>query len=188
MTAISETPHVRLADTGRAARALLRDHLEAALAHCDALLSTSLPLGASLATGATGHALLAQDRAVSTFVRDLKTRELAIGLRLSRARAIAATSAKQDSACRPLALLVQSGASLMVDASVEAGRHIKADTADIGDLAYLCRRGVVTSAAVALPAVDMLAIEDTFLVFGLMSLRDVSAFLNTALDALDVLS
>ena len=76
----------------------------------------------------------------------------------------------------------------MVDASVEAGRHIKADTADIGDLAYLCRRGVVTSAAVALPAVDMLAIEDTFLVFGLMSLRDVSAFLNTALDALDVLS
>lgn len=188
MIAVSERLQQRLGDPAQAARALLGDHLEAALAHCEALQSASILLGASLSTGATGRELLSQHCAVTLFVRELKTRELAIGLRLIQARAVAAATAKNDPACRPLALLVRSGSALLVEAAADTGRRISHDLADTSDLAYLASRGLVPAMTVALSSAETLTLDDAFLVFGLTPLSEVIAFLNRALDGLELVA
>ena len=177
-------PDERPADPGHLALALLADHLGAALAHCEALGAVSVPLGESITSGSNGRALLREDRALSQFVHDLRTRELAIGLRLTRACVLAAAVAEHDRGLRPLALLVRSGASILIDAAEDAARSLRDGEADAGNVAYLASRGLLPATAVELPAEGIFSADDTLLVFGLTPLAEVRGFLSGTLISL----
>ena len=165
-----------------AALALLCDHLEAARAHCDAIMSATVTLGASVESGANGRTILRQNRTVSGFVADLRARELSIALRLMQAGVVAERVASLDQRCRPIAALVKSGTTVLTDAA----SRVAVERSDTGAFIYLADRGALPTEATILP--DEITITENFIVLGVMPLADVCRFLDRALDTIDALS
>jgi hypothetical protein len=164
-----------------AAMDLVRDHLCAALDHCDAIAASSMQLGASVSSGAAGRVILRQNRHVLHFVADLRARELAIALRLTQAGIVAERAAGLSSATAAISALVKSGGTVLVD----AGTRIAAEAQDVSTFAYLAERGLLDDDATELP--EQITCGGYFVVLGAMPLADVRAFLDAALRAVDAL-
>lgn len=161
-----------------AALDLLRDHLEASLDHCSSIQSATLDLGASITSGANGRAILRQNRSVTSFITDLRARELAIALRLTQAGVVAERALSLSQTAAPIAALVKSGGTVLV----EAGTRLASESQDGSPFAYLVSRGLIDRDATALP--DRIASSDRFVILGAMPLSDVHAFLDAALRAI----
>ncbi len=160
---------------------LLRDHLQAALDHCEAITASRLVLGASVASGANGRTILRQNSQITRFVADLRARELAIALRLMRAGVVAKQGVDISPTLRPVAMLIGSGAAMLVDTAT----RLATDAGDPAAFTYLVERGLVPADATCLP--DVIDTCDGFIALGVMAVVDVRAFLDAALTALDAL-
>jgi hypothetical protein len=140
--------------------------------------TAALHLGASITSGANGRAILRQNRNVSDFVSDLRARELAIALRLTQASVVAERAASLAPVGTPIAALVKSGGTALVD----AGTRLATEAHDGSPFAYLVSRGLLQTGATCLP--DEIASSDQFVVLGVMALADVRQFLEAAVRAM----
>jgi hypothetical protein len=180
---------------------LFREHLEAALAHGEALAALNVALGADLVTGASVPTLLRQNRKLETVVEDARCLELALALRLVQARRCAVAARQQDPRLKPLLSLFDSGTRAVDDAASDSNRNAREGFASGGaarayaiSRALLADSPVPTDDAARLGPIELeldrlrpnkTGVGDDFLLFGSIHLGTLMDLISTTLDALD---
>jgi hypothetical protein len=165
---------------------LLKDHLDAALALGEDLLSAELALAASDRPGLRDW--IRQTRGLDDFIRSLRTLEYAMTARLLQARKRADELKRSDSRLKPLIALFVAGTAPLVDAAAELGdadaRNF--DGADAA-LTFLRGRGLLAADAAGLELVSHLAVGEDYQVAGRVGLGTVLDLVAAFLDSLDML-
>ena len=157
---------------------LLCDHLDAALAAGEDLLSEFLVLaGAGAAT--------APD--LAGFVRDVNALELILIARVLQARRRAEEIKRSESQLRPLVSLFVGGTAPLVDAASElgdlSGRQFATGATA---MAFLRARGLVAADAAGLGSLERLAVGEEYLVATRIRLGTLLDLIATFLDRLDL--
>ena len=157
---------------------MLSDHLDAALAAGEDLLSEFLPL-----TPAEGAASPDLDG----FVRDLNSLELILIARVLQARRRAEEIKRSESQLRPLVSLFVGGTAPLVDAAAGLG-DLSARQFQNGQtpMAFLRARGLVAADAAGLALLDKLAVTEDYQVATCVRLGTLLDLVATFLDRLDL--
>lgn len=164
---------------------LLGDHLDAALAMGEDLLTEKLELIAASETPTRGH-LLRQNRALAEFLTRVRCLELTLTARLLEARKRAEELKRRERRLRPLIALLVAGTAPLVDAAAELGDTSVHDF-ETGDtaFAFLRSRGLIARDAAGLERLAQLAVGEDYLVAGRIRLATLLDLVATFLDALE---
>jgi len=166
---------------------LLADHLDAALAMGEDLLACRM----SLATPEHAPAMdriEAHNHAVSDFVAEARTLEMALVSRLLQARKWADEMRQQDMGLKPVISLFVAGTAVLADHVAEIGDPTNSafETGNTA-LAYLRSRGLIEAHEVTLADRAEISVTDELLVAGLARLGTLLDLVATFLDTLDLL-
>jgi hypothetical protein len=165
---------------------LIADHLDAALAFGEDMLATAL--SPALAGGVRTRAAIDRShRELASFVRAVRTNELALAARVLRARRIADDLLSSARQFAPLVRLFHAGTAAIADADEVHDPAAGAATFETGDaaLAYLTSRRIVAPDAVGFGALGQLAVGEDCHLLGRIRLGDLMTLLATFLDTLD---
>ena len=145
---------------------LLSDHLDAALAMGEDLLTEKAPL-AEPTQHLTVTRLARQNRDIAEFLKNVRTLELAMTARLLQARKRAEDLKRGEHRLRPLIALFAAGTAALDDAAAELGDTTQHDF-DTGDVAsaFLRSRGLIARDAAGLEGLSQLAVGEDYLVAG----------------------
>ena len=165
---------------------LLKDHLDAALALGEDLLSAELVLAAADRPGLRGW--LRQTRELDDFLSRLRTLEYALTARLLQARRRAEDLKRSDSRLKPLIGLLIAGTVPLAEAAAELGDTDARDF-DSTDaaLTFLRSRGLLAPDVAGLELVSRLAVGEDYQVAGRLPLGLLLDLAATFLDTLDTL-
>jgi len=166
---------------------LLSDHLDAALAMGEDLLTEKVALSGA-AQQPTTHELLRQNREVAEFLATVRTLELAMTARLLQARKRAEELKRRESRLKPLIALFVAGTAPLADAAAELG-DVAARDFDGADaaLTFLRSRGLIARDAAGLERLARLAVTEDYQVAGRIRLGTLLDLVATFLDTLDLL-
>lgn len=164
---------------------LLGDHLDAALAAGEDLMSTVLTITGPPAVGSVIE-IDDQHAAQAEFISRLRALEAGLVARVVQARR-RADELPRDPDLRPLISLFQSGTVVLLDAVQEFGDPASTafDTGTDG-LAFLRDRGLIAPDAAALPLAGTIAADEEYLVAGRVRLGSLMDLVAAFLDALDM--
>jgi hypothetical protein len=165
---------------------LLKDHLDAALALGEDLLSAELVLEAQDRPGLRDW--IRQTRNLNVFVGSARTLEYAMTARLLQARKRAEELRRSDARLKPLIALFVAGTAPLADAAAELGDS-DARSFDAADaaLTFLRSRGVIAPDAAGLELVSRLAVAESYQVAGRIPLGTLLDLVATFLDTIDLL-
>jgi hypothetical protein len=166
---------------------LLEDHLDAALAMGEDLLTEKVAL-ADATQHLTMPRLVRQNRELAEFLGTVRTLELSLIARLLQARKRAEEMKRRESRLKPLISLFVGGTAPLVDAAAELGDTSTRDF-DTGDTAtaFLRSRGLIARDAAGLERLSQLAVGEDYLVAGRIRLGTLLDLIATFLDTLDLL-
>jgi hypothetical protein len=164
---------------------LLCDHLDAALAMGEDLLSEKLALIDAVEMPTRSN-LLRQNRALNTFLATVRCLELTMTARLLEARKRAERLKRRESRLRPLIALFVAGTAPLVDAAAELGDTGTRDF-DTGDTAsaFLRDRNLIARDAAGFERLSQLTVTEDYLIAGRIRLGTLLDLIATFLDALD---
>jgi hypothetical protein len=161
---------------------LLSDHLDAALAMAEDLLTERVQLYP--ATPGTGEAaLLRQQAELATFAATVHRLDLALTARLLQARKRIADLRKTETRFKPYFSLFVAGTAPLADA---ADALATAAQAAPSPLVFLKSRGLIAADAARLPEGIDLAVTEDYLVAGQIHLGTLMDMLASFLDGLDL--
>jgi hypothetical protein len=161
---------------------LLSDHLDAALAMAEDLLTEKVLLYP--ATPGTGEAaLLRQQAELSAFVSDVYRLELGLTARLLQARKRIADLRKTETRFKPFFSLFVGGTAVLADAADDIAAAAQNSPMP---LAFLKQRGLIASDAVRLPEGVTLGVTEDYLIAGAIPLGILMDMLASFLDGLDL--
>jgi len=175
------------ADGHSAGITLLSDHLDAALAMGEDLLTEKV--GLAVATEPlTVTRLARQNRDITEFLRNVRTLELAMTARLLQARRRAQDMKRGESRLRPMILLFVAGTAPLMDAAAELG-DTSAHDFETGDVAsaFLRSRGLIARDAAGLNGLGELTVSEDYQVAGRIRLGTLLDLVATFLDSLELL-
>jgi hypothetical protein len=164
---------------------LLCDHLDAALAMGEDLLTEKLALIDAVEVPTHGN-LLRQDRALNEFLATVRCLELTMTARLLEARRRAEQLKRREGRLRPFIALFIAGTAPLVDAAAELGDTSTRDF-DTGDTAsaFLRDRNLIARDAAGFERLAQLAVSEDYLVAGRIRLGTLLDLIATFLDTLD---
>jgi hypothetical protein len=166
---------------------LLRDHLEAALAMGEDLLTQTLALDAP-ASKSPLRTWMRQNRDLNHFLTTTRTLEYAITARLLQARKRAEEVKRKQSMLKPLVALFIAGTAPLVDAAAELG---DTDTRDFGAtdaaLTFLRSRGLLAPDAACLEGLNRISVGEDYQLAHRIRLGTLMDMVATFLDTLDML-
>ena len=166
---------------------LLRDHLDAALAMGEDLLTGSLALDTPAGKSPL-RTWMRQNRDLNEFLTGTRTLEYAMTLRLLQARKRAEEVKRSETRLKPLVALFVAGTAPLVDAAADLGDTDARDfnSADAA-LTFLRRRGLLAADAAGLEGLTKLAISEDYQVAGRIRLGTLLDLVATFLDTLDLM-
>jgi hypothetical protein len=166
---------------------LLEDHLDAALAMGEDLLTEKVAL-AEPTRHLTMARLVRQNRELAEFLTTVRTLELSLTARLLQARKRAEDLRRRELRLKPLIALFVAGTAPLLDAAAELGDTTTHDF-DTGDTAsaFLRSRGLIARDAAGLERLSQLAVGEDYLVAGRIRLGTLLDLVATFLDTLDIL-
>jgi hypothetical protein len=162
---------------------MLADHLDAALAAGEDLVTRGHDWRALAETSDAGATFAVAQR---TLAQDVRAIEMMLIARVLKAREHARALAGIDKRFAAVANLFASGTALMLDAVAECG-DARDDDFETGDdvVAYIRSRGLISPEASAVLHPGQLAIDDTFMVAKRVALGPLMDMAAAFLDALD---
>jgi hypothetical protein len=165
---------------------LLRDHLDAALAMGEDLLTGTLALDAPAGKSPL-RTWMRQNRDLNEFLTGTRTLEYAMTMRLLQARKRAEEVRRSESRLKPLVALFVAGTAPLVDAAAELGDTDARDfnSADAA-LTFLRTRGLLASDAAGLEGLNRLAVSEDYLIAARIRLGTLLDLVATFLDTLDL--
>jgi hypothetical protein len=167
---------------------LLTDHLDAALAMGEDLLSEKVALDSPRGASAL-RAWMRQSRNLDAFLTSVRTLEYAMTARVLQARKRAAEIKRGESRLKPLIALFVGVTGPLVDAAAEFGdtEGRDFDCADAA-LTFLRRRGLVDGDAAGLEGRTHLAVTEDYRLAGRIRLGTLLDLIATFLDTLDLVA
>jgi hypothetical protein len=164
---------------------LLCDHLDAALAMGEDLLTEKLALIDAVEMPTRGN-LLRQNRALNEFLATVRCLELTMTARLLEARRRAEQLKRRESRLKPLIALFIAGTAPLVDAAAELG-DTSTRNFDTGDTAsaFLRERNLIARDAAGFERLAQLVVSEDYLVAGRIRLGTLLDLIATFLDTLD---
>lgn len=168
---------------------LLADHLDAALAMGEDLLSGKVALVSAAAGARDMERVVAQNRDLARFLSETRTLELALISRLLQARKWAEEIRRHEQRLKPVIQLFVAGTASLVDAAADMGdtSNLAFETGNTA-LSYLRSRAVVDTDAAGLDRRPEIAVSEEFLVAGRARLGTLLDLVATFLDTLDLLA
>ena len=165
---------------------LLRDHLDAALAMGEDLLTETLALDTPAGKSAL-RTWMRQNRDLKDFLTSTRTLEYAMTMRLLQARKRAEEVKRSESRLKPLVALFVAGTAPLVDAAAELGDTDARDfnSADAA-LTFLRTRGLLASDAAGLEGLTRLAVSEDYQIAARIRLGTLLDLVATFLDTLDL--
>ncbi|MCB1549737.1 MAG: hypothetical protein KDJ41_18200 [Hyphomicrobiaceae bacterium] len=165
---------------------LLSDHLDAALAAGEDLLSLTVALLPAEAEPDT-EAMKAAHAELRGFVTRARELELMLATRLMGARQRADEISRRDTRLRPFARIFVSGTQALADA-IDGLAASESHSFDTGDqaIAYLRSRDMIAADAPGLTVQRELRVEETFLVAGVVGLGTLLDLVASFLDAVEL--
>ena len=153
---------------------LLRDHLDAALAMGEDLLTETLALDTPAGKSPL-RTWMRQNRDLNDFLTSTRTLEYAMTTRLLQARKRAEEVKRSESRLKPLVALFVAGTAPLVDAAAELGDTDARDfnSADAA-LTFLRTRGLLASDAAGLEGLTRLAVSEDYQIAGAHPARHVA--------------
>jgi hypothetical protein len=166
---------------------LLTDHLDAALAMGEDLLTEKLTLVTRQGPSPLRN-WMRQNRDLNHFLTTARTLEYAMTARLLQARKRAEELKRSEHRLKPLIALFVAGTAPLLDAAAELGDTDARgfDGADSA-LAFLRTRGLLAPDVAGLDGMPLLAINEDYLVAGRIRLGTLLNLVATFLDTLDLL-
>ena len=166
---------------------LLNDHLDAALAMGEDLLTEKVsldkPAGASPLRD-----WMRQNRDLNHFLATVRTLEYAMTARLLQARKRAEELKRRETRLKPVIGLLIAGTAPLVDAAAELGdTEVRDFEAADSAMTFLRLRGLIAPDAAGLEGQSQLAVTEDYLVAGRIRLGTLLNLVATFLDTLDVL-
>lgn len=169
---------------------LLSDHLDAALAMGEDLLTEKVALDAAARQSSPSSLRnwMRQSRDVRDFIATVRTLEYAMTARLLQARKRAEELKRSESRLKPLIALFVAGTAPLADAAAELGDTDARDF-DAADaaLTFLRSRGVIAPDTAGLAGLRALAISEDYQIAGRIRLGTLMDLVATFLDTLDLL-
>lgn len=166
---------------------LLGDHLDAALAMGEDLLSEKVALDVPAGKSPL-RTWMRQNRDLNTFLTTVRTLEYAMTARLLQARKRAEDLKRSESRLKPLITLFVAGTAPLVDAAAELGETDARDFACADStLTFLRSRGLIASDTAGLEGLARLAVSEDYQVAGRIRLGTLLDLVATFLDTLDLL-
>jgi hypothetical protein len=166
---------------------LLGDHLDAALAMGEDLLTEKVALRASPGISVQ-RAWARQNRELNTFLTTARTLEYAMTARLLQARKRSDELRRKEGRLRPLIDLFVAGTAPLADAAEELGdTDGRAFDGSDAVLTFLRMRGLVAPDAAGLDGLSELTITEDYLIAGRIRLGTLMDLVATFLDTLDLL-
>ena len=166
---------------------LLGDHLDAALAMGEDLLTEKVTLAAAEQKLNMAR-LVRQAGEVADFLHGVRTLELNLIARLLQGRKRAEELKRKETRLKPLISLFVAGTAPLVDAAEELG-DTTTEAFDTGNVAqaFLRSRGLIARDAAGLDGLTRLAVTEEYLVAGRIRLGTLLDLVATFLDMLDTL-
>jgi hypothetical protein len=166
---------------------LLGDHLDAALAMGEDLLTEKVALDAPAGKSPLRD-WMRQNRDLNDFLTTVRTLEYAMTARLLQARKRAEELKRSETRLRPLIALFVAGTAPLADAAAELGDTDARDfqSADAA-LTFLRSRGLLAADAAGLEGLPRLAISEDYQIAGRIRLGTLLDLVATFLDTLDLL-
>lgn len=166
---------------------LLGDHLDAALAMGEDLLTEKVALDAPAGKSPLRD-WMRQNRDLNDFLTTVRTLEYAMTARLLQARKRAEELKRNEGRLRPLIALFAAGTAPLADAAAELGDTDARDfqSADAA-LTFLRGRGLLAEDAAGLEGIARLAITEDYLIAGRIRLGTLLDLVATFLDTLDLM-
>ncbi len=169
---------------------LLSDHLDAALAMGEDLLTEKVTLDASArqTSASSLRSWMRQSRDLGDFLATVRTLEYAMTARLLQARKRAEELKRSETRLKPLIALFVAGTIPLADAAAELGNTDARDF-DAADaaLTFLRSRGLIAPDAAGLDGLRALAISEDYQIAGRIRLGTLLDLVATFLDTLDLL-
>jgi hypothetical protein len=165
---------------------LLNDHLDAALAMGEDLLTEKVALDTPAGPSPLRD-WMRQSRDLDHFITTVRTLEYAMTARLLQARKRAEALKRRETRLKPLIALFVAGTVPLVDAAAELG-DTEARDFEAADSAmmFLRLRGLIAPDAAGLEGLSRLAVGEDYLVAGRIRLGTLLDLVATFLDTLDV--
>jgi hypothetical protein len=165
---------------------LLGDHLDAALAMGEDLLTEKVALDAPAGKSPLRD-WMRQNRDLNDFLTTVRTLEYAMTARLLQARKRAEELKRSETRLRPLIALFVAGTAPLADAAAELGDTDARDfqSADAA-LTFLRSRGLLAADAAGLEGLPRLAISEDYQIAGRIRLGTLLDLVATFLDTLDL--
>lgn len=166
---------------------LLTDHLDAALAMGEDLLTEKISLGTQMRS-ASLRSWMRENRDLANFLTSVRTLEYALTARLLQARKRAEDLRRLEKGLKPVIALFVAGTAPLADAAAELGDTDARDF-DGADamLTFLRNRGLLAPDAAGLQGLQQLTIGEDYLVAGRIQLGTLMNLVATFLDKLDLL-
>jgi hypothetical protein len=166
---------------------LLGDHLDAALAMGEDLLTEQVALDAPAGKSPLRE-WMRQNRDLNAFLTTVRTLEYAMTARLLQARKRAEELRRSASRLKPLIALFVAGTAPLADVAAELGDSDARDfhSSDCA-LTFLRSRGLVAEDAAGLEGLPRLAIGEDYQIAGRIRLGTLLDLVATFLDTLDLL-
>jgi hypothetical protein len=166
---------------------LLTDHLDAALAMGEDLLTERVALGAA-AHQPSLRGWMRESRDLANFLTSVRTLEYAMTARLLQARKRAEDLKRREKGLRPVIALFVAGTAPLADAAAELGDTDARDFDGVdAALTFLRSRGLLAADAAGLQGLPQLTIGEDYLVAGRIRLGTLLDLVATFLDTLDLL-
>jgi len=167
---------------------LLSDHLDAALAMGEDLLSEKIALDAPAHQRPTLRGWMRHNRDLANFLTTVRTLEYAMTARLLQARKRAEELRRRESRLKPVISLFVAGTAPLADAAAELGDTDARDF-DAADaaLTFLRSRGLLAPDAAGLEGLKRLAVGEDYQIAGRIRLGTLMDLVATFLDTLDLL-
>jgi hypothetical protein len=166
---------------------LLGDHLDAALAMGEDLLTEKVVLDAPAGKSPL-RTWMRQNRDLNTFLTTVRTLEYAMTARLLQARKRAEELKRSEHRLKPLIALFVAGTAPLVDAAAELGDTDARDFACADSaLTFLRSRGLIAADAAGLEGMTQLVISEDYQVAGRIRLGTLLDLIATFLDTLELL-
>jgi hypothetical protein len=181
-------PSANASEAHRGLVYLLADHLDAALAMGEDLLTEVVALDRSApdAVQQVGmHAILRETRELQAFIATVRTLELAMTARVLQARRVAGELKQRQTQLRPLVQLFEAGTTVLIDV---AGSLQKPDKAfEFGGTvsAFLSSRGLAATPEQLAAVNGRLAVGEEMFLHGQIRLGTLMDLIATTIDSLD---
>lgn len=165
---------------------LLSDHLDAALAMGEDLLTEKVALAPGSQDASTAR-LLRQNKELRDFVDTLQALELGITARILQARKRSEEIKRHEHKLKPLIALFVGGTAPLADAAAELGDTTARDFESGGEaMAFLRSRGLIARDAAGLDRISVLGVTEDYPVAGRIRLGTLLDLVATFLDMLDL--